>query len=943
MGDVMRKPSGLMEMLPLSPLQQGMFFHALLDSDGPDVYTVVWEISLDGPLDPAAMRAAGQALLDRHANLRAGYRYLKSGGAVAVIPRRVELPWHELDLSDLDPAEQAAEQARCVTEQRQRRFDLAHPPLLRFTLIRLDPEHHHLAVTYHHILLDGWSISLVRDELFARYTRHESSGEPEPVTPYRDYLAWLAAQDRPAAEAAWKHTLTGLDEPTLIAGAAAHRRPLAPDQVTTQLSEGLTAALTRQTRHRGVTLNTAVQAAWAILLSRVTGRDDVTFGVTVSGRPAELPGIETMVGLFINTVPVRVRLRPWTPMSRVLTELQAEQSGLLAHHHLGLSDIQRLAGVNPLFDTLVVYENIPTGTGSHLAPGLRVTGDNLYTVTHYPLVAVAHPGSSMTVELFFRPDLFDRGTIEAMAGQLVRIIEVIATEPDRPIGGIDLLAPEQRHQLLVEWNDTQHTAPQATLPDLFEAQAARTPTATALGYEATEITYRQLDIEANRLARVLIDRGVGRERIVALALPRSIELVVAVLAVLKTGGAYLPLDPGYPAERIGFMIEDADPVMIVTTAALAADLPVGSASRHLVLDDPDVQAAREASDGAGLTAVERAGPVRIGNAAYVLYTSGSTGRPKGVVVSHDGVASLVATAVQRLGVGPQSRVLQFASISFDVAVWELCMALLVGGRLVIVPDERRTAGPALTGYLREHAVTHMVLPPSLVAMLPEDCALPAGATLLVGTERVPPSLITRWSADLQLFAAYGLTETTVNSTLWLAGPGWVGQSVPIGRPDPGARVYVLDTTLHPAPIRSPGELYVAGDGLARGYLGRPTLTAERFVADPHGPPGGRMYRTGDLACWGSEGALDFLGRNDGQVKVHGYRIEPGEVEAALAAHPGVARAAVVVREDQPGHRRLVGYTVPVADHRVDPVELRRRAAETLPEYMVPAAVVVLEA
>ncbi|MGH3564523.1 MAG: non-ribosomal peptide synthetase [Pseudonocardia sp.] len=942
------KPTGLQEMLPLSPLQQGMLFHALLDNNGPDVYTVQWGIHLEGSLDPVAMRAAGQALLDRHANLRAGYRYVKSGNAVAVIPHRVELPWHEVDLSGLDPAERATELARCSTECRDRRFDLANPPLIRFMLVRLGSEHHHLSITYHHILLDGWSIPLVREELFGHYARRGEISGQAPATPYRDYLAWLAAQDRPAAETAWRQALAGLEEPTLVAGADQHRPPLAPDRVTTPLPEGLTTALTRQARQRGVTLNTVVQTAWAILLGRLTGHDDVTFGVTVSGRSAELAGMETMVGLFINTVPVRVRLRPWEPIAEVLTRVQTEQTELLAYHHLGLADIQRLAGVSPLFDTLVVYENIPTGSRlADPACGLRIPDEELYTVTHYPIAVVAHPGPSLTLELFYRPDLFDQSTAEAMTTRLVRILESIAADPGQPIGRIDILTAAERHQVLVEWNDTAHTLPEATFTELFAAQAARTPHATAIVFESTEVTYGQLNAEANRLARVLIDRGVGAERIVALALPRSTEMIVAVLAVLKTGGAYLPLDPDHPAERIAFMVDDANPVMIVTTAAIASSLPDSSVSRHLIFGDHDVRVTWEGSDGADLTDVERAGPLPIGAAAYVLYTSGSTGRPKGVVVSHDGVSSLVATAVDRLGVGPDSRVLQFASISFDVAFWELCMALLVGGRLVIIPEDRRVAGPALADYVREHAVTHMVLPPSLIATLPEDCALPAGATLLVGTERVPPQLISRWSTSLRLFAAYGLTETTVNSTLWPAGPEWADQSVPIGRPDPGTQVYVLDTALNPVPVGVTGELYVVGDGLARGYLGRHGLTAERFVADPYGPPGGRMYRTGDMARYQPDGCVEFLGRNDGQVKVRGFRVELGEIETVLSQHPQVTHAAVIVDDpDVSGTQRLVGYVVPapVQTPQIDALapRLREHLKQRLPGHMVPAALVMVD-
>ncbi|MGH3754859.1 MAG: condensation domain-containing protein, partial [Pseudonocardiaceae bacterium] len=479
---MMIKRSGFEDVLPLSPLQEGFLFHTLLDDAGPDVYTVQLGIDLEGPLNPAAMRAAGQALLDRHANLRAGYRHLRSGGAVAVIPRWVELPWHELDLSGLDAAEREIELARCLTEDRQRRFDFASPPLMQLTLIRLGPERHRLAFTYHHILLDGWSISLVRKQLFTLYAGCGDSSGLAPVTPYRDYLAWLAAQDRPSAEDAWRHALVGLDEPTFVVAADRQRLPLVPKDVVTALSEELTVALTRQARRLDVTPNTVIQAAWGILLGRLTGRDDVVFGATVSGRPAELAGVETMVGMFLNTVPVRVRLRPGEPVAQVLIRLQAEQAGLLAHHHLGLADIQRLAGMGQLFDTLAVYENFPFDRRrlAEPAPGLRVTGEELYTVTHYPLTVVALPGPRMALEFTYRPDLFDRAAAEAMAGRLVRILKAVVADPDGPVGRIDILTPEERRRVLVEWNDTVREVPSASLPVLFEAQVARTPDAVAV-------------------------------------------------------------------------------------------------------------------------------------------------------------------------------------------------------------------------------------------------------------------------------------------------------------------------------------------------------------------------------------------------------------------------------------------------------------------------------
>ena len=466
---------------------------------------------------------------------------------------------------------------------------------------------------------------------------------------------------------------------------------------------------------------------------------------------------------------------------------------------------------------------------------------------------------------------------------------------------------------LLQWTDTDRQVEAATFTALFERQVVATPDAVAVICEDVALTYSELDERAQRLACLLETRGAGPERCVALALPRDAELIVAVLAVLKSGAAFLPLDPEYPAARLEFMLADAGPDVVLSTAALAGDLPAEAGQRLLVLDDP--LTATAIADACTAPPARRA--PGLDSPAYVIYTSGSTGRPKGVVVTHSGIASLVATAADRMGVCADSRVVQFASMSFDVFAWDLSMSLLSGAALVVVPGDRRVPGPPLLDYISEHRATHMILPPSLIAVLGPDADLPAGCHLVVGAERVPPEVVTRWAGRVQVLAAYGLTEASVNSTLWLAPAGWQGTSVPIGRPDPNTSVYVLDDALALLPPGELGELYVGGDGLARGYLGRPGLTSERFVADPFGPPGRRLYRTGDLVRWTPDGLLEFTGRADDQVKIRGFRIEPGEIEAVLAEHEAVAQVAVVARDDQRGDKRLVAYVVPRAGERAD--------------------------
>ncbi|HZI38689.1 MAG TPA: amino acid adenylation domain-containing protein, partial [Acidimicrobiia bacterium] len=490
---------------------------------------------------------------------------------------------------------------------------------------------------------------------------------------------------------------------------------------------------------------------------------------------------------------------------------------------------------------------------------------------------------------------------------------------------------------------------------MFEAHAAAAPDAVAVVFEDDQLTYGELNARANRLARRLVAAGAGPETVVAVALPRSLDLVTALVAVMKAGAAYLALDPDYPRDRLRLMLADATPVAAISSTAV----PTSVRPRPAILLDDDATAAHLASlPASDLTDADRPAPLRPGHPAYVIYTSGSTGRPKGVVVPHAGVAKLIATQTERLRITNRSRVLQFASPSFDLAFWELVQAFGSGATLVVVPAERRVAGRELTDYLAAQRVTHLALPPSVLTVLPDGCELPGGATLLCGTEAVPPEVVARFSSGRRMFNAYGPTEATVNSTLWECPPGHRGP-VPIGHPDPQMTAYVLDGALRPCLPGAPGELYVGGAGLARGYLGQPGLTATRFIADPYGPPGARLYRTGDRARWTDDGSIEFLGRVDDQVKVRGFRIEPGEIEAALESHPGVARAAVVAHDDGDGLRRLVGYVTTLsgpapegalppknladaAPCHVDPTALRAFLADRLPGYMVPAAVVILD-
>ncbi|CAM5356526.1 D-alanine--D-alanyl carrier protein ligase [Streptomyces rimosus subsp. rimosus] len=883
----------LTDVLPLSPLQQGLFFHAQYDTDGVDVYNTQQIFELRGQVDVPALRAAVEALVARHSVLRAGFRQHGFDQPVQFIAGTVASPWREITLSE-------AEADRFVEDDRIRRFDLAAPPLMRFTLIRLGGDRYRLVWTSHHILLDGWSVPLITGELFELYGKRGDAFALPPVRPFADYLAWLAQRDRTASERVWREVLSGA-EPCLLAPPTAEQAPPAqPAQYAVSASAELTRDLDALARRLGLTVNTVLQGAWALVLSRMTGRDDAVFGTTVSGRPAEIPGIEDMVGLFINTLPVRITLDVTESVADLLARVQHQQSNLLDHAYLGLADLQALAGTGDLFDTLLVYENFPIDHEAlEAAVGdVELADAHGSDAAHYPISVAALPGERLEFRADYQPHLFEEAWIDRLFGRLLRVLEAFTAEPDAPVGRIGVLSGAELRRLIPE--PVAHRAPDATLPELFAARARAVPDAVAVVHEDERLTYAELDARAERWARALTAHGAGPETFVAVALPRSADLVAALLAVLKSGAAYVPVDPGYPADRIAYMLDDTAPVVVITETARDLD---GAPGSRLSLD-----ALRAWDDEAERAPSARPLP---GNPAYVIYTSGSTGRPKGVVVPHANVVRLFSATRHWFDVGADDAWTLFHSYAFDFSVWELWGPLLSGGRLVVVPHEVSRSPRDFLRLLSRERVTVLNQTPSAFYQLmqaDEETDVPLALRYVVfGGEALELRRLAGWYARHaddapRLVNMYGITETTVHVThLPLdreTAQGATGSL--IGEAIPDLRTYVLDAGLRPAAPGAAGELYVAGAGLARGYLGRPGLTAQRFVADPFGAPGTRMYRTGDVVRWNEAGELEYLGRADTQVKIRGFRIELGEIEAALEAHPAVAQAAVIAREDTPG-------------------------------------------
>jgi len=936
-------------VLPLSFAQERLWFLHRLESGSP-AYNVPLAVRLSGALDRAALLDALRDVASRHEILRTVIEERDVG-----VPCQVVQPVAPLPLPVTEVTE--AELPHVLYGMGRRSFDLGHEPPWRAELLALGPDEHVLLLIVHHVACDGWSLRPLWRDLALAYAARRERRAPD-FTPllvqYADFACWqrrLLGDERDPGSvlarqlAYWTEALRELpaalelpaDRPALPGGTS-HG-----GVVRFELSASLHAGLLALARSRGASLFMVLHAAMAALLTRLGAGTDVVIGSPIAGRTDE--ALDELVGFFVNTLVLRVDTSGNPRFHELLARVRERDLAAYAHQDAPFERLverlrpARLATRSPLFQVMLALQNAPHGRAPW--PGLVVRPEAVELGTcRFELVmsleeSHAEDGTPQGIAglIEHSSERFDRETIASFASRFARLCESVVANPELELWTIDPLEPHERERLHTG-GENGRAEPQPW-PELFWAQVDRTPHATAVVLGSQRLSFRELAARSARLARKLIERGVGPEDIVAIAVPRSLELVVAILGVLEAGAAYLPLDPCQPGPRIELVLDDARPVLVIATARNSARLPARVAST-LVLDRPDVEQQLAVCSDARIEPHERRRPLDSACPAYVIHTSGSTGRPKGVVVTHAGLAGLAAVQRERFGVTADSCILQFASASFDGAVWELAGALATGATLVLAPTDRLTAGAPLAELVAEHGVTHATLPPAvLAAMTPDE--LP-GVQLIAAGEALPAALAERWARGRRLLNGYGPTEVTVCATL--SDPLSDTGVPPIGRPTVGARAYVLDDRLRLVPPNVIGELYVAGPGLARGYLRRPGLTAARFVADPFGPPGGRLYRTGDRARWTRAGVLEFVGRADDQLKIRGFRVEPGEVEVALLNHPGVARAAVIGREDRPGERRLVAYAV-VSHDALDGAALRQHLMGVLPEFLVPAEVVVL--
>ncbi|HEX4722802.1 MAG TPA: amino acid adenylation domain-containing protein [Pseudonocardiaceae bacterium] len=903
---------------PASFAQQRLWF---LDSFEPNstAYNTGYAVRLRGDLDVAALRAAFTFLVARHESLRTTFDATPNG-PVQVIHPPADVPIPVIDTSEVDDV---------LRHEATTPFDLRTGPLLRLTLVRLAEDEHVLVVGAHHIITDGWSMGVLGDELATAYAalRDDKTPDlPELAVQYADFAAWQR-QDRGIERQLdyWRTHLTGVAPVAL---------PTDRPRPTVRTTNGavcefdvpaeVTAGLRRLASLHDCTLFVPLVAACQVLLHRWSGQDDITVGTATSGRRPELA---SLVGFFVNTVALRGRIDPARPFDEFLDNARNMVLDGFAHQDVPFDRVvDELKPVRdtsraPLFDTMVVLQNTPGGAAG--LPDLVVEELSLPTVTaNYDLTFEFHEADGVLYgALTYNTDLFDPPTVDRLTDHLGVLLAGITADPGRPVQNLPLLTLTERRELAL-WNDTARPLSSSTLIELFEARVAETPSAIAMESPDGTLTYAEFNARVNRLAHLLADNGIGPEQVVALVLPRSVVNTVAQLAVFKAGAAYLPIDPAYPAERIRLMLDDARPAIVLSTTEHSTHIP----GLFLALDTTGLDCQ---------PTMNPAGRVVPAHPAYLMYTSGSTGTPKGVVVTHAGLVNIAAAGVADYDIRPGDRVMQCASPSFDPSVQELGMALLAGATLVM-PPVGPVLGDDLLTFLREHRITYFTVPPVALATVPAPIDLPDLRTVVVGGDQCPAALVDRWAPSCRMINAYGPTEATVAVT-WSRPLVPDEGAPPIGGPIDNTRVYVLDKALRPVPVGVRGELYVTGVGLARGYHNRAGLTADRFTADPFGPVGSRMYRTGDVVRWRPDGQLDFVGRADDQIKIRGIRIEPGEVAAALRRHDAVTDAVVVAHEDPPGVTRLVAYVVG------ETVDLREFLGRSLPEHLIPAAFVFLDA
>jgi amino acid adenylation domain-containing protein len=953
----------IQDFYPLSPMQQGILFHSLAAPQS-SIYFEQFSLTLQGKLNTREFHRAWEYVVERHSILRTCFVWEGLKEPVQIVHRQVVLPWQEYNWEHLSSEEQQQKLELFLQSDRSRGFELTQPPLMRLTLVKLSDISYNFTWSHHHLLLDGWSVPLIFKEVFACYKAFCNAQDVylEPIRPYRDYIVWLQQQNLSEAETFWRRMLKGFTTPTQLSVNKAARKLLAQTDTSKEqevkLSVVTTARLQSVAKQHQLTLNTLLQGAWALLLSRYSGQEDVVFGAVTSGRPPTLAQVESMVGLLINTLPIRVQVSPEEFLLPWLGKIKEQLVEVCQYEYTPLVKIQGWSEVPKdlsLFESIVVFENYPINASLRQSDlNLEFKDFHSFEKTNYPITLTVMPGEELLLKITCDDsDRFDTDTITRMLGHLQTLLEGMVTKTEQRLGELSLLTETERHQLLVEWNDTEVEYPQQQcIHELFEAQVEKTPDAIAVVFEDQHLSYRELNAKANQLGHYLQKLGVKPEVLVGICVERCLEMLIGILGILKAGGAYVPLDPVYPQERLAFMLEDAKVSFVISQSLLVIDQAFQSTSKRylevICLDTDWKEIAQGATSNLPSNTTSK-------NLAYVIYTSGSTGQPKGVMVEHRSLINVYwawekAYDLRTLATSH----LQMASFSFDVFSGDLVRSLCSGGKLVLCPREILLSPSDLYQLMLEEKIDCAEFVPAVLRNLVQYLEnnqqrldfmrlLICGSDSWYGGEY--RKFNTLCSSQTRLINSFGVTESTIDSSYFESTTEElsVEQLVPIGKPFIHTRLYILDSNLGLLPIGVPGEIYIGGTGLARGYFNQPVLTAQKFIPNPFSKKAALLYKTGDLARYLPTGEIEYIGRIDHQVKIRGFRIELGEIEAVISQHFAVREAVVLVGKDSEDSQRIVAYLVPQKEQTLTIPELRNFLESKLPSYMIPGAFVILDA
>jgi amino acid adenylation domain-containing protein len=935
------------DMYYLSPMQEGMLFHTLLHP-GQSFYIEQISMRVKGSLRSDLLELSMNAMVERYDIFRTVFVHEKLKRPVQVVLKQRTFIVREIDLSALSIAEQEERILSYKQSEKEQGFDLSKDMPMRTVVFKKGRDDFEWIWSYHHILLDGWCFGIVVQELFQVYEAlllGRNYSLPS-VRPYKAYIKWLEIQDKQQSLRYWDDYLSGFDGQTTFAEQRSTKQGLArePEEALFSLSEEQTSTLAELARGQGVTLSTALQAVWAVLLSRYQQSDDLIFGTVVSGRPAEIPGVESMVGLFINVVPKRVNAATELSFAQLLSDIQSQSLQSEAHQYIPLYDIQSRAALPDLIDHIIVFENFPLQEVNKLQEeqslGFTIGETAIFEKSNYDLNLLASPGKELLLKFAYNANVYDRAFILRLKEQLYEIIRQICRNPQIQLGAIRVVTDEEEQLLLKQFSSSHCAQPDhLTLTEWFERYAEETPEQIAVAYGDTSLTYSELNTQANRLARQLRAKGVTRGTIAALLVRRSPEMIVAILAILKAGGAYLPIDPEYPEQRIRFMLEDSGSPLLLTQHDLAGQPAAAAAytGEQLFIDDP----ALYCGDGTNLAPAGEPDDV-----AYVIYTSGTTGQPKGILTTHANI-SRVVKHTNYIDISAADKLLSLSNYAFDGFTFDLFGALLCGATLVIAPGETILHTGQLMRLIEDKRITVMFTTTALFNVLVDagDTWMRGLRKLLFGGERSSVGHVRkalRCMGPDKIIHVYGPTETTVFATFYpLDEIAEDAVTLPIGKPLNLTAAYILGPANQLQPVEAVGELCLSGAGVARGYLNRPELTEAKFVPHPF-MPGEKLYRSGDLARWLPDGNIEFLGRIDDQVKIRGHRIELGEIEAQLLRYDGVKEAIVLAVNSDSGETSLCAYIVGLAGSGLSPDKLRSNLAQALPGYMVPPVCVLLE-